>query len=357
MTGLVGEKNRGKVSFFIKLILVSVGGQPLSSLDIPHVSVIVVTKDRPLYLKKCLESLANQTYPKNKLDVIVVDGGKSFSVTRLFNENLNLTYAKQNDLGIPQARNIGLRAAKGEIIAFIDDDCVANKNWITEGVKSFSNDEIGIVQGKTTPGRVDFSIRDCLRKRKVFFLSVEIVAPMWNYQTCNIFYRKTAITSVGEFDIDLQSGEDSDFGLRVTDIGYKNAFAAKAIVYHSVIPTSFLSLIKYSSQAFYCPLLVKKHSVLRKKLFLLLFWSPSDFWLTMALISIVPAILISPLFSIIVAIYASKAFLGINASLAFSNRRRGAVYRLLAIPFFVVKDFYNLAFFIAGSLKYKCFVL
>lgn len=323
----------------------------------PIISVVVVTKDRLMYLRKCLASLSRQKLPNDMFEVVVVDGGDSFRVIRSFNKSLNIIYVKQVGQGIPQARNMGVKEAHGEIIAFIDDDCVADDDWLKEGVRHFSSKEIGIVQGKTLPGKIDFSVKECLKNRKLFFLGVKIVAPNWNYQTCNIFYRREAVELVGGFDEELKAGEDTDLALRVKERGYKSIFADEAVVYHSVIPVSFPYLIKYCSQAYYMPLLVKKHTHLRKKIFLRFFWTRHDFLFTLALLSVIPTIFVSPIFSIFASIYLAKTFLSINLITTFMSRKYAVLYRIIAVPFFVIKDLYNLAFFIGGSLKNKCLVL
>lgn len=320
-------------------------------------SVVVITKDRPAYLKKCLKSLSNQNFPIDLFEVIVVDGGDAFEVIRSVDRCFNVIYVKQLGHGIPQARNMGIKRAHGEIIAFIDDDCIADENWIKEGAQHFSNREIGIVQGKTLLGKIDFSIEECVRNYKLFFLGVKIVTPNWNYQTCNIFYRKKAIDLVGGFDKELKAGEDTDLAFRVKVNGYKSVFTDKAIVYHSVIPVDFPSLIKYCSQAYYMPLLVKKHPDLRKRIFLRFFWTSHDFLFTVALLSLIFAILFSPIFSIFIAVYFTRAFLGINHITNFVSKKYRILYRIFIFPFFIIKDVYNLAFFIAGSLKHKCLVL
>jgi len=213
-----------------------------------------------------------------------------------------------------------------------------------------------LVQGKTLLGRIDFSFRDCFANGKLFFLGARVVKPNWNYQTCNIFYRKMAVQLLGGFDERLNSGEDTDFGLRLIGNGFTGVFADDAVVYHSVIPVNFTSLIKYSSQAYYIPLLVKKHPYLRKRLFLSLFWTRRDFFFTLALLSAIGTIF-SPLFSVFATIYLASVFLTYSAIHGFLKTKYSIIYRIVSVPFFIVKDLYNLAFFTFGSLKHRCFVL
>ena len=103
--------------------------------EAPMVSVVIPTYNRKDMLKECLESLFNQTYPKERYEIIVVNDGSTDGTEEVLNE-----YAKkapcafkwftQQNKGPCVARNLGVKNARGEIICFIDDDCVAEKKWI-----------------------------------------------------------------------------------------------------------------------------------------------------------------------------------------------------------------------------------
>jgi glycosyltransferase involved in cell wall biosynthesis len=113
-------------------------------------SVVVVTKDRPENLRNLLRSLIDQTLMPD--EVIVVDNNSSKSYSSVLNEfrnRLNLTTVVETVVGIPAARNRGIKAASGDIILFTDDDCVADKHWVEEMVKPFyKNPYIGLVGGE-----------------------------------------------------------------------------------------------------------------------------------------------------------------------------------------------------------------
>ena len=88
---------------------------------------------------RCLDSLYDQNFPKDEYEVIVVDGGNSKDTVEAMNgRGLRFIYVKQIDRGIPKATNMGIEESSGSIIAFIDDDCVATKNWVRNGLTAFS---------------------------------------------------------------------------------------------------------------------------------------------------------------------------------------------------------------------------
>ena len=113
-------------------------------------SVVVVTKDRPENLRALLQSLERQTQTPD--EVLVVDNNSSLSYAHVFTEfqtRLPLTTIIEKRPGIPAARNLGIQEAKGDIILFTDDDCIAHERWLEELVKPFyKNPYIGIVGGE-----------------------------------------------------------------------------------------------------------------------------------------------------------------------------------------------------------------
>src|SRR5687767_7876993 len=90
-------------------------------------SVVIPTYNRPLQLQQCLEGLANQDYPREAFEVIVVDDGGEHPLTKIndhYQTRLSLVFLKQANAGQASARNTGASHAKGQYIAFTDDDCV-----------------------------------------------------------------------------------------------------------------------------------------------------------------------------------------------------------------------------------------
>lgn len=114
------------------------------------VSVIVVTRDRPELLQRLLGSLVAQTRPAD--EVLIVNNGSTRSYESVFAEfdpHLPLRTVMEANPGIPQARNRGIAEAKGEIIVFTDDDCVAESTWLERIVAPFRlNPHIGAVGGE-----------------------------------------------------------------------------------------------------------------------------------------------------------------------------------------------------------------
>ena len=104
-------------------------------------------------LRDALESLRAQTRPPE--EVVVVDNASTDdteSVARSFGSDLNLKLIRENNVGIPHARNRALEACTGDIVAVMDDDCVADPRWLAEIERPFLKDpRIGAVGGSLVP--------------------------------------------------------------------------------------------------------------------------------------------------------------------------------------------------------------
>lgn len=121
------------------------------------VSVIVCTYSLSMltHFRECIESIINQTY-KNIEIICIVDGNKEYYKIireRLYNlfKNYNIKlYLNNRNIGLLESRNRGVKIASGDIVAFIDDDAIAEKNWIEELVKMYEDGAIA-VGGKIKP--------------------------------------------------------------------------------------------------------------------------------------------------------------------------------------------------------------
>jgi len=121
----------------------------------PFVSVIVPTCDRPVALAACLFSLMLLEYPN--FEIIVVDNALQTSAdadlgTRLCQETPVVRWIREERRGSSSARNLGLKVARGEFVAFVDDDVVVDRHWLAELVKGFSlADNVAAVTGLVVP--------------------------------------------------------------------------------------------------------------------------------------------------------------------------------------------------------------
>jgi len=207
------------------------------------VSVIIPTYNESKNIKNCLNALLNQSYPKDKYEIIVVDDGSEDSTGEIIKKEFGdkVKFIKQERQGAGAARNNGVKMAKGEIIIFIDADCIATYNWIEEMVKLFTYQEIIGVQGAYSTYQqsiiaqfcqIEFEERyDRLKKKKY----IDFVGSF------SAAFQKEFFIKIGGFKTDFKMNEDVNLSYRIIKKGGKLAFNPNAIVYHLHPDT----LIKY----------------------------------------------------------------------------------------------------------------
>ena len=213
------------------------------------VSVIACTHNRSKKLLDTLNAIEKQTLSKDKYELIVVNDGSTDDTAEVLgnfknNTKLNMKVIYQKDSGPAASRNTGLKHATGEIIAFTDDDCIPEKDWLKNALKYFKDEQIVGIQGK---------IYSDIQK-KSFFDGAPVTLEEKNYvggKTANMFYRKKIVLEVGGFDerfvmpFGPKKGfrEDTDLAWRVETKG-KIIFAPDVKVYHPPRPLTIKDVIK-----------------------------------------------------------------------------------------------------------------
>jgi GT2 family glycosyltransferase len=197
----------------------------------PQVSVVVPTCGRPALLARCLQALESQSLPRDQYEVIVAED-------------------RQRD-GPATARNQGWRRARAPIVAFTDDDCIPDHDWLRRGLEALAGGAhavCGRIVMPLTGAPTDYE-RDAQGLERAEFV------------TANCFVRKFMLERVGGFDerFRLAWREDSDLHFGLLAQGARIVREPRAIVVHPVRPANWGVSLRQQRKIMFDALLFKKH--------------------------------------------------------------------------------------------------
>ena len=313
----------------------------------PLVSVVVSTFDRPQRLTRLLAGLRAQQLPPEQFEVIIVDNGsgpETGAALELERESGRLqlrTIRHQVTRGPAGGRNSGWRCARAPLVAFTDDDCVPDPAWLQAGLRAAGERPGAIIQGRTEPDPRELA-GDSLLSRTV---SVSALGPQ--YETCNIFYPRGALETLGGFDERFglrPAGEDTDLAWRALERGYEATFAPDALVHHAVQRLGMLGTLRDATRWGACARLFAVHPQTRAILHRRLFWNVWHFLLLRSALA-----LLAPR-------WLRRLVLTRHAlSLRARGRRAGA--GIWSVPFLLLHDAIETAAILRGALRHRTIVL
>ncbi|MGC8604656.1 MAG: mycofactocin biosynthesis glycosyltransferase MftF, partial [Desulfomonilaceae bacterium] len=201
------------------------------------VSVVVPVYNRAEDIGSCLESLLALDYPKSRFEIVVVDDNSSDKTANVVRNYCVKLIVLPKNLGQSAARNLGALASKGEIIAFIDSDCVARPCWLTELVPYFEDSRNILVGGyvdsyyrKTWLDRYEES-NSPLNMGQKFVVGSGTRSDFY-VPTCNMLVRRDAYIKVGGLDETMRVGEDVDLCWRLKENGSRLVYVPKGRIEH-----------------------------------------------------------------------------------------------------------------------------
>ena len=212
---------------------------------LPFVSVIVPTLNRKLQLANCLTSILNLDYPKSKIEIIVVDNGSTDGTKEMICKKFkSIRVVLEKRPGASYARNTGGNVAKGEILAFTDDDCIVDRNWLKNLVNAFRSAKIGAVGGPVSLLRADIFPKNLLKWGGLGFFSLGEAERTTELIVSGNLAIRNKIFKTTKFDVIFGQRntliyrweEDIEFSLRLLRLGYVLLFVPTAKVYHDVKP-------------------------------------------------------------------------------------------------------------------------
>lgn len=199
--------------------------------DWPRISVVVCSFNGGRVIRDCMEGLLRLEYPN--FEVIVVDDGSTDNTAEIVRE-YPFKLIRTENRGLGSARNTGMRAADGEVIAYTDDDARPDPHWLTYLALTFMTTDHAGAGGPNIAPRGDGRIADCVANAPggpVHVLLSDTVAE--HIPGCNSAYRKACLEEIGGWDPKYRAaGDDVDVCWRLQQRGWTIGFSPAAMVWH-----------------------------------------------------------------------------------------------------------------------------
>lgn len=193
--------------------------------EYPGVSIVIPVRDQAEDLIECLKSLEHLNYPRDRLETIVVDDGSQVDITQIISSPDVRAIRLAESQGASVCRNIGAEKARGDILAFLDADCMAGENWLREIIPFFKAAAAGAVGGYVDgyykDSRLDRyeEVASSLNMGRRLLLEGKTESSLY-VPTANMLVTREAFMKTGGFKRGLNVGEDVDFCWRLRNHGY-----------------------------------------------------------------------------------------------------------------------------------------
>jgi len=195
----------------------------------PKVSIIVATLNSERTIDECLKAIFELNYPKDFLEIIVVDGCSKDATVKIAQKYPVKVISEP--LNAPAAYNYALKMVSNDVLGFIDADAKVEKEWLNKLITYLDDPQVAGVSGgietwnteNAWARSIGYDLKNRYARLKKYVVRVA---------TMNLLLKKSVIEAVGGFDENLPSQYDTDLGFRITSRGYKILFEPSAKCYH-----------------------------------------------------------------------------------------------------------------------------
>ena len=197
----------------------------------PKISVVVCSCNGSRTIGETLAALENLEYPD--YEIIVIDDGSTDKTSGIAGRH-DVRLIRVNNKGLSTARNLGMNAATGEIVAYLDDDAYPDPHWLTYLASAFMRTNHAGIGGPNIAPPGDGVVADCVANAPGgpihVLLSDEIAE---HIPGCNMAFRREQLMAIGGFDSRFRiAGDDVDICWRLQERGWTLGFAPAAVVWH-----------------------------------------------------------------------------------------------------------------------------
>jgi cellulose synthase/poly-beta-1,6-N-acetylglucosamine synthase-like glycosyltransferase len=202
--------------------------------EFPKVTIIVATYNNEGTIEECLKSILAQNYPKDAFEVIVMDGGSKDTTVQIAQQLPVKVFSIP--INCPAAYNYAMKIAQYPILGYIDSDAKVEANWLSKLAPHLDEAKVAGVSGSIETWNADnpwaksigYELKN--RYRRIGRYTGRIA-------TMNLLLKRSVIEEAGGWDEGLASQYDTDFGFRISCLGYKIAYEPSAVCYHYNRPT------------------------------------------------------------------------------------------------------------------------
>jgi len=170
-------------------------------------------KNEEQYIGKCLQGIARLDFDKSLLEVILVDNGSSDRTVEIATSFGAKIVSVPHQATIAALRNQGAEVARGNLLAFVDADCIPREDWLNNALRHFRDPSVACVGSK--PGIPEHGATWVERTWSVMKAKPVLAASKW-LSSCNFIVRNKVFVEVGGFDSSLVTCEDADIGYRIS---------------------------------------------------------------------------------------------------------------------------------------------
>jgi succinoglycan biosynthesis protein ExoA len=208
--------------------------------ELPFFSIIIPVRNGESTLAKCLDSIKGQSYPANKYEIIIADGMSTDDTVKISQDH-GAKVIKNNKLTVGPGRNEGFKFSVGELIAFSDDDCVMDRDWLINSVNYFEDEKVGGLSGPTITqydgGHVGEAVGLVFELAAGTGMSahrsdsgkVEVVGDI---PGCNAIYRRKVLEKIFPIDEELITADDVERNRLVRQSGFKLLYVPDVKLWH-----------------------------------------------------------------------------------------------------------------------------
>ena len=309
------------------------------------ICAVIATRNRAGRLEALLHSLAAQSGAS--VHAIVVDDGSTDATPDLLEhgvDGLDLRALRHEPKrGPAAARNAGWRAAHGTVVAFLDDDVVAEPGWARALLEAHRRAPTAVIQARTDPDPEE------LERARVYRRSRAVTGPDPAYPACNIAYPRDLLERLGGLHegFGRPSGEDTDLAWRARAAGASTLYEDAARVRHAVYAGGLAGLLRDAARWEDTVLALKRNPAMRASYRHRIFWQESHELLLAALAGAVLA----------------RRTRGISLALAapyarhYAAHHRRAAGALAALPGYALVDGAEMLALLRGSARHRTLVL